>query len=56
MRGWMYELKCEQKSHSDKSLGGEDAGIIIHLDKLFISHMALLSAGQSAASHALIMF
>lgn len=28
-----------------------DAGIIIHLDKLFILHMALLSAGQSAAPH-----
>lgn len=33
-----------------------DAGIIIHLDKLFILHTALLSAGQSAISHTLLMF
>ncbi len=56
MQGQWYELKCEQESRSDKSLGGEIAGIIIHLDKLFILHMALLSAGQSAVSHTLLMF
>lgn len=33
MQGQLYELKCEQESHSDKSLGRGDAGIIIHLDK-----------------------
>ena len=51
MQGQLYELKCEQESLSDKSLGRGDAGIIIHLDKLFILHMALLSAGQSAPAH-----
>lgn len=47
MRGQTHEVKCTEKSRSDKSLGVGGAGVIIHLDKLFILHMALPSAGCS---------
>lgn len=41
-------MKCEKETLSDKSLGEGVAIVIIHLDKLFISHTSLPSAGQSA--------
>lgn len=56
MQGQMYEAKCDEKSHSDKSLGAGGTGVIIHRDKLFILHMALLSAGSSTIPPPSLMF
>lgn len=52
MRGQAHEVK----SHSDKSLGVGGAGVIIHLDKLFILHMALPGAGWSTIPRSTLMF